>query len=77
MQEYISNNICNSELKDIFDLSVIDWDLCDKKAQKSLVKESCDLYTCGSSLLEIANALKISVSTVRQYIKRGIKFGWC
>ena len=76
-KEYISNNICNSELKDIFDLSVIDWDLCDKKAQNSLVKEACDLYVCGSSLLEIANALKISVSAVRQYIKRGTKFGWC
>jgi predicted RNA-binding Zn-ribbon protein involved in translation (DUF1610 family) len=39
-KEYILNNICNSELKDIFDLSIVDWDLCDKKAQKSLVKES-------------------------------------
>jgi hypothetical protein len=77
-KEYISNNICNSELKDIFDLSAIDWDLCDKKAQKSLVKESCDLYISGAyDLSTIANILHISVSSVRHYVKKGKDFGWC
>lgn len=77
-KKYISHNILKSELANVFDLSNIDWDLCDKKAQKSLVKTSCDLYRSESNnLREIANVLHISHNTVRRYIKKGKEFGWC
>lgn len=77
-KDYIANNILHSELKDIFDLSMIDWDLCDQKAQKSLVKESCDLYVSGiHKISTIANMLNIGESTVRRYLKKGNIFGWC
>lgn len=77
-KDYIANNILHSELKDIFDLSIIDWNLCDQKAQKSLVKESCDLYISGiRKLSTIANMLNISMCTVRKYLKKGSTFGWC
>ena len=75
---YIKNNILNSELSKIFDLSIVDWELCDEKAQKNLVKEACDLYcTKLYGVNEIAHILKIKNSTVIKYLKSGTKFGWC
>ena len=76
--DYISRNICNSELGEVFDLSQIDWGLCDKKAQKNIVKEVCDLYASGTEdLTTIQNLLHISQTTVRRYLKKGTEFGWC
>lgn len=75
---YIKNNMLQSKLNDIFDLSAIDWSLCDKNAQKNLVKETCNLYMNGLyNLNEIADILHIHNSTVRNYLKVGVKFGWC
>lgn len=77
-REYIKNSILSSELNNIFDLSSIDWDLCDKTSQKSLVKQTCELYSCVTTKLdEIANILHINKATVRQYVKIGTKYGWC
>ena len=76
--EYIKNNILSSELNDIFDLSNINWKMCDEKAQKSLVKEACNLYvneTC--EIDKIASKLHLSKKTIRKYLRNGKKFGWC
>ena len=76
--DYIKNNILCSELSNIFNLSGIDWDLCDKSAHNSLLKQSCDLYASGITDLEkIADLLHIHKSTVYKYIKAGTKYGWC
>lgn len=76
--EYIKKHILESELAQIFDLSNIDWEKCDRDAQKNLVKEACDLYMSGiKNLEEIANLLKIKAQTVRKYLKKGATFGWC
>ena len=76
--DYIKHNILLSELGKIFDLSDIDWALCDTKAQKNLTKEACDLYMSGlSDLREIANILHIHHETVRKYLKKGAIFSWC
>ena len=76
--DYIKNNILSSELNCIFDLSHIDWVLCDQRAQKSLVKEACNLYTNEThDLNEIANRLHVAKKTVRRYLRNGKKFDWC
>lgn len=74
--EYIKNNILTSKLNNIFDLSNIDWHLCDIMAQRRLVKEACDLYISGVKIKEIAKQLCICDGTVRRYIKTGKKIGW-
>lgn len=75
---YIKNNIEKSELKFLFDLAQIDWKLCDERAQKNLVKVVCDLWMSGMrSFDDIAEYLHLGNSTVRSYINRGVKFGWC
>ena len=76
--DYIRNNILTSELNDIFDLSNIDWKMCDQIAQKSLVKQTCDIYMSGvKDLQDISKILHIARSTVGNYLKAGVEFGWC
>lgn len=76
--DYIKNTIINSSLNLLFDLSDIDWRLCDEMSHKSLIKETCDLYMLKIyELADIAKLLHISVWTVREYLKKGFKFGWC
>ena len=75
---YIKNNILNSKLNEIFDLSSVDWKLCDVKAQKNLIIEVCDLYNTGiHDLLHIKDILHIGISSVQKYIKLGADVGLC
>ena len=75
--DYIKKNILTSELNAVFDLSNIDWKLCDESAQKRFVKEACNLYMSGITTKEIALQLCVSTGTVYKYIKTGRKLGWC
>ena len=76
--DYIKSNILSSKLKDVFDLSAIDWNLCNKKSQRSLVKEVCSIYMSGEKDLRIiAQKMNLSKSTVFVYLKKGAKLGWC
>ena len=76
--DYIKNNILSSELNGILNLHNIDWNLCDIVSQKSLVKETCDLYSSGiTNLKDICNMLHICICTVRKYLKLGSQHGWC
>lgn len=75
---YIRKSIENSHLSNIFDLSKIDWDLCNKKAQSNLVKEACNLYSSGEhSTSKIATMLHINADTACRYLKIGAEFNWC
>lgn len=75
---YIKNSILESEINNIFDLSKIDWQLCDKSARKNLIKEVCTLYMFnGYNALNLARHFHIHKSTVIRYLKTGVKYGWC
>lgn len=77
-REYIRSSIMSSELNNIFDLSNIDWLLCDRKAQCSLVIQACELYMSGVKVLQdIGDILHLSRATIRKYLKRGADIGWC
>ena len=76
--DYIKQNILQSKLSCIFDLSHIDWNLCDEKAQSNLVKEACRLYNLGEhSTSRIGSIMHVSAGTVCKYLKVGAKFNWC
>lgn len=76
--EYIKKNIILSELNVVFDLSQIDWNLCDSIAHKNIVKDVCDSYELGVyNIKEIASIFEIDKVTVRRYLNRGTKIGWC
>lgn len=76
--EYIKTNILNSGLSNVFDLSNIDWQLCDKKAQKNILKEACELYMSKLyTLVDIGKMLHVHPTTVSHYLQKGSRFGWC
>jgi len=76
--EFIKQSVLNSELSILFDLSNIDWLKCHEYACSSLVKEVCDLWDNSMrNIISIAEKLKISTSTVREYLKLGSELSWC
>ena len=74
---YIKNSIQNSELSNIFDLSYIDYDKCNKYATDSLSIKSANLYDEGLSIKEISEKLNISYGTVYSWLKRLSSEGLC
>lgn len=78
--EFIKNNILNSRLAEIFDLSNVDWLKCEEFALKSLVKEVCNYWNNKEDWETIADLVKvfnISRSAVLKYLKQGTKIKWC
>lgn len=78
-KEYIAKNIQDSLLGTIFDLSNVDWNYCDIKASKSLIKQVCDYYNSFEKikLKEVAKHFDITPTTVSNYLKRGTEMGFC
>lgn len=75
--EYIKNSILNSQLSYIFNLSDINWILCDKQAQNKLVPQVAELYNQGLSLLEIKETLGYSKKAIIRWIKQADNIGLC
>lgn len=74
---YISKNIINSKLSDIFDLSNVNWSECDKNALNSLVLKVSEMWNDGMSVIEIINSSKISKTTVIRYLNKASKHKFC
>lgn len=76
---FIIENIYNSQLADIFDLSTIDWDQCKIDSTKNIIKQICDCYCKNKnmSITSIAKEYNVNRVTVIRYLKIGNKFGWC
>ena len=74
---YIYNNILRSELSDIFDLSYIDWDMCDYFAQKNIAKQICELYNQSINIEKLSLLFHLHKRTIQSYLVKGNKFGWC
>lgn len=79
---YIKENIINSMLNSIFDLALIDWDLCNQTALNNLIKDICDYYMSQEDRNKtVTHTSKkfnyIGHETVRRYLKIGANLGWC
>lgn len=76
----IKENILNSKLSKIFNLSNIDWIECDEFAMSNLVKKVCEYwnmkeeYECTKDLAKYFN---LSSTTIRRYLNKGNERGWC
>ena len=82
--EYIKKNILDSELYHLFlvwgnvDLETdIDWENCERRSLKNIVKTVCDLYNEGLMADEIMNKTLLSRSAVYTYLKKGSNVGLC
>lgn len=76
-QEYIKNSIIKSELNNLFDLTSINWDYCDKQATSSNVYKATSLWNDGLSIKLISITLNVHTATVTRYLKRANKLGLC
>lgn len=75
---YIKDNIINSEINKLFDLSAIDWNKCHEFACSNLVKKTCSIWNKGlKSVEKISKELKISKSSVTRYLNKGATIGLC
>lgn len=78
--EYIKRSIENSELKNIIDLSFVDWDKIHTDLYtRSIAKDICEYWEThkDASYVDLENIFHFSEATLRKYIKLGISVGWC
>jgi len=76
--EYIKNNVLNSKLAKLYDLSKIEWNDVEKYALSNLVKRACELWNSGiESTIEIGKIMKMHYKTIRSYLKKGSIINWC
>ena len=77
--EFIKQNIINSKLNEVFDLSIIDWYRVEEFALSNRVKEACEYKKENPNITttEIGKIMKLSRSTIIKYLKRGSKLGYC
>ncbi len=79
--EYIKNNILNSKLNELFDLSNIDWLKCEEYAINSnLTKVICDYWNNkkdDETTTDLTCVFGLSRTAINKYLKKGSKLGWC
>lgn len=74
--EWLKENFIKS-LNDYFDMSKIDWQEVYMFSMKNYMLETCELYNDGFKLLEICELLKISETSIRNYLKIGTNLKLC
>lgn len=72
------NILSNYKLNQLFNFSEVDWMKAEKFALSNLVKTVCKLKKSNPSLnvMEIAKSVNISISSVKNYLNRGKKYGF-
>lgn len=76
--QFIKEQILISELNNIFDLSIINWDAANQYSLSSKIIDVINLWNSGVKFTkEIANQVNLSVSTVVSYLKIGNNIGLC
>jgi hypothetical protein len=72
-RNFIKHNILNSNLINLIDTSIIDWDECERFALSNRIKEACDLWNTNSfySTKELGNYMNLSSATISKYLKKG------
>lgn len=79
--EYIKGSILNSKLINKFDLTKIDFVQADLYAIKNnKIKEVCEYWNNNAeweTTQTTASIFNTSKTTIRDYLKKGTKLGWC
>jgi len=68
---FIRNNILNSELNELFNLSEICWDKCLDSLSISIVKKISEMWNSVKDINRVAKDLKMNRNTVRDKLKVG------
>lgn len=78
--EYIKNSIINNKkLKDIINVSIVNFEECNEYALNNLVKSVCDFWNKNDNLSsnELCKIFNVSSTAILKYLHIGTKLGWC
>jgi hypothetical protein len=77
--EWIKKSIICSELSDLFDLNMVDWNIVGKYALNSKIQEACIYYNSNilMSIHAMSENLKLSMETMHRYLTIGNSIGLC
>lgn len=78
--DYVKNNVVNSELIDLFDLSKIDWIECEEFTMTNIKKMICEYWNNKEEWETVASIYKkfnIGKTATLNYLNQGTKLGWC
>lgn len=67
--KWIKSSIVNSDLQNLFNLDIVDWNQCGQFASSNMIKQSADFWMAKYSAEEISNELCIAVPTVYKYLR--------
>ena len=73
---YMKKQILNSYLKDIFDLSQIDWNKIVSTCSKNYLKIVSDYYKDGLSTTEIGKKMDFDRHTIQRMLMDASEMGW-
>ena len=75
----IKQNILNSQLNKMFDLSIVNWDKCEEYSLSNLVKIACKYKKENPELTttQIGNIMGYNYVSIIKWLKQGKKLGWC
>ena len=77
--EWLRNSIENSEMSNIFNLAITNWEQCGIFATSNFTKQVCKDFEDNDSAITNKLAIKYGVArtTIVKHLKKGAKFGWC
>lgn len=77
--EFIKQNILNSKLNELFDLSKIDWVECEKFTYTSFIKIACDYKKNNPNMTtsEIGEIMGFCKGSISKWLKMGNKINLC
>ncbi|MEX0082987.1 hypothetical protein AB2T90_11175 [Clostridium butyricum] len=76
---WMKNNIINSKLKELFDLSKVDWNKVLENSSNSLIRKVCDYKRDNPNIKTkaLCEKMKLKSDTIIKYLKMGNELGWC
>lgn len=75
--DFIVANIQNSILNSLFDMTLVDWELCEQIALSNTVRYVADCYLENPmSAYKLSQRVKLSHSATHKYLKRATELGW-
>ena len=78
--EWIKNNVLNSKLNELFDLSKVDWSKCEEFAINfNIVKEVCEYWNHKEdweTIKDLAKIFNCDPATIDSYLRKGENQGW-
>ncbi|OSA92819.1 UNVERIFIED_ORG: hypothetical protein B2H93_13410 [Clostridium botulinum] len=77
--EFIKQNVLNSRLNELFDLSNIDWLKVEEYSYSNLVKQACKLKKKHPEMTttQIGEIMSYSHGTITKWLTQGDNLGWC